>query len=277
MVNRIIRNKITARNLLGIVLGIEISIIFMIFGALFEFLKYGHTWPQLYAVAAFGLPILVVMLSISIFRMIYWPANPVYKCWNVYGKSDKIVNEVESILRRERNYEFSVAKQISGFRSKYTLIIHKGWLIVPKWLIFVRTKDINWTYVDSSVDKNSDKIRYNDVFIHTVYGFKFHIEGTSIWPNSEQNVKTQKKYMDQLSGGMEVDSGKQLFGIIDVPFAKRKFVIKSEKPFYASSTNLTMTYLNIFNDCFDRCIFGWNKKYEKMWKTSPKNFNEKIY
>jgi len=114
-------------------------------------------WGLLLVIPFIGL----AFLGFGLYRLIYYPSNPCYKCWKKYGKSDQIVEEVMEIIKNEGE-------------NTTNLIFTNNWIIQPSSLIFIKPKDINWVFVHREGQEGSTK--YNQkIKIFTNFKLEFEV------------------------------------------------------------------------------------------------------
>ena len=158
--NSFVRNKIIKDNL--ILFGIGIACI--IGGFIINAVIYEFGWIT----ALMAVPLIGIGLFFnSLFRMVYWPSNNIYKVWKAYGGTDSIINEIQEAINSKKK----------DFESK-GIIISKGWIVQPKKFIFVKPHDVNWVYL-SKQGLEGIKI-HQTIKIFTSIGVSFEIRCKSL-------------------------------------------------------------------------------------------------
>ena len=171
--NTFVRNKIIKDNL--ILFGIGIACIiggFVINAVIYEI---GYI-SILMVVPLIG----TGLFFYSLFRVIYWPSNEIYKNWIFYGGNDKIIEEInEAINHKKKDLESS------------ELIISNGWIIKPKEFIFVKPKDVNWIYLSQHGVEGSN-IHNQKIKIHATFGLSFEVNCSQIQlANKNEGLTTE--------------------------------------------------------------------------------------
>jgi len=182
--NRFVRNKIIKDNLPLFGIGAVCT-----FGGLFlNAIIYEAGWIISILIA---IPLIGVMLFFSsLFHIIYWPANAIYKCWKYYGSNDSIIEEIKKAINKKK-------KELESEE----VIISNGWIIKPKEFIFVKPKDVNWIYLSRQGPGGSGN--YNQkIKIFTTFGLSFDVKCAIIHlKNKDENLVTEDVsiYLDVLS------------------------------------------------------------------------------
>jgi hypothetical protein len=152
--NEIIKNKIYKENL-GL---LGLGILLLVGGIILNIVIYESGWITILLVVPF---IGIGLFFYGIYRLISYPSNPSYKCWENYEENNKNVEEVMDIIKEGGDNENSKG-----------LIFSKKWIIQPSSLIFIKPKDINWAYVHREGNHNdySQKIK-----VFTNFGLQFEV------------------------------------------------------------------------------------------------------
>jgi hypothetical protein len=165
--NKIIKNKIYKENLKLLGLGI----LLIIGGGILNIIVYESGWITILLVVPF---IGAGLFFYSLYRLVYYPANPAYKCWENYGEEDKNVNEVMELIKKS---------EIGG--DSKDLIFSDKWIIQPSSLIFVKPKDVNWAFIHREGQGGSKN--YNQkIKVFTNFNLEFEILCSSIYVDKSE-------------------------------------------------------------------------------------------
>lgn len=174
VVNKFVRNKILKENLLIICVGLLTT--FVTIWINWVIAKINVAVLFFYLITLIG----IFAIFFGLFRLIYWPANPVYKSWKFYGSSDPVINNIKRIINNKKK----------DLETK-ELIISEGWLIKPEDFIFVKSKDINWIYFTYQTNKNSNFSKQK-INIYTRFGLNYEVDCLPIKLNGKAEDVTPK-------------------------------------------------------------------------------------
>jgi hypothetical protein len=90
-------------------------------------------------------------------------------------------------------------------------IISNGWLIVPKSLFFVKTKDVQLSYLKQKSWMLTDKF---SAYISTDFGFNFEIE-FEIEGDKDKAKATAEKHMAEINKACNTP-GKDMYKALDI-------------------------------------------------------------